>query len=157
MQSPRCEQENQPGAGVCSSCGAGLGLPVPRASTATRLEAGSVTLVGLRLDRRRARPPRSSRQSPTPPSTSPRRFSGDYRAAERVCRTWVESLRDQPIRERFGLAIFPAVVSRAHLARVLAELGEFDEADAHGHEAIRIAEALDHPFSVSLGCSILRT
>jgi class 3 adenylate cyclase/tetratricopeptide (TPR) repeat protein len=79
-------------------------------------------------------------------------LSGDYRAAERVCRKFVESLRDQPIRERFGLAIFPAVVSRAHLARVLAELGEFDEADAHGHEAIGIAEALDHPFSVSLGC-----
>jgi class 3 adenylate cyclase/tetratricopeptide (TPR) repeat protein len=79
-------------------------------------------------------------------------LSGDFRAAERICRALIESLRDQPIRERFGLAIFPAVVSRAHLARVLAELGQFDEADAHGHEAIRIAEVLDHPFSVSLGC-----
>ena len=28
----------------------------------------------------------------------------------------------------------------------------FDEGDAHGHEAIRIAEALDHPFSVLVGC-----
>jgi tetratricopeptide (TPR) repeat protein len=79
-------------------------------------------------------------------------LSGDYRAAERVCRKFVQSLHDQPTRERFGLAIFPAVVSRASLARVLAELGEFHEGDAHGHEAIRIAEALDHPFSVSLGC-----
>ena len=79
-------------------------------------------------------------------------LSGDYRGAERLCRKLLESLREQPIRERFGLAIFPAVVSRAHLARVLAELGEFDQGDAHGHEAIRIAEALDHPFSLSLGC-----
>jgi tetratricopeptide (TPR) repeat protein len=82
-------------------------------------------------------------------------LSDDYRAAERVSRKFVESLRDQPIRERFGLAIFPAVVSRAHLARVLVELGEFDEANAHGHEAIRIAKVLDHPFSVSLGCFYL--
>jgi len=28
----------------------------------------------------------------------------------------------------------------------------FDEGDGHGHEAIRIAEALDHPFSVLVGC-----
>jgi tetratricopeptide (TPR) repeat protein len=78
-------------------------------------------------------------------------LAGDYRAAERICRKFVQSLHDQPTCERFGLAIFPAVVSRAYLARVLAELGEFDEGDAHGHVAIRIAEALDHPFSVSLG------
>jgi len=28
----------------------------------------------------------------------------------------------------------------------------FDEGAAHGHEAIRIAEALDHPLSVLVGC-----
>jgi tetratricopeptide (TPR) repeat protein len=28
----------------------------------------------------------------------------------------------------------------------------FDEGGTHGHEAIRIAEALDHPFSVLVGC-----
>jgi tetratricopeptide (TPR) repeat protein len=39
-------------------------------------------------------------------------------------------------------------MSRAYLARTLAERGAFDEGDAHGHEAIRIAEALDHPFSL---------
>jgi class 3 adenylate cyclase len=42
-------------------------------------------------------------------------------APDRVCRKFVQSLRDQPTRERFGLAIFLAVVSRASLARVLAE------------------------------------
>ena len=43
-------------------------------------------------------------------------------------------------------------MSRAILARALAERGVFDEGDAHGHEAIRIAEALDHPFSVVVAC-----
>ena len=43
-------------------------------------------------------------------------------------------------------------MSRAHVARTLAERGVFDEGDAHGQEAIRIAEALDHPFSVLWGC-----
>jgi len=78
-------------------------------------------------------------------------LSGDYRATERVCRKFVQWLDDQPARERFGLAVFPAVVSRAYLARALAERGLFDEGDAHGREAIRLAEALDHPFSVALG------
>jgi tetratricopeptide (TPR) repeat protein len=55
-------------------------------------------------------------------------------------------------RKGFGLATFPAVYSRAILARALAERGVFDEADTHGQEAIRIAEALDHPFSVVVGC-----
>jgi hypothetical protein len=72
-------------------------------------------------------------------------LSGLYREAERVCRNLVESLRNQPIRERFGLTIFPAVVSRAHLARVLVEVGQFDEADAHGRR------------SGSLRCSITRS
>jgi tetratricopeptide (TPR) repeat protein len=64
----------------------------------------------------------------------------------------MQSLHDQPVRERFGLVVSPAVGSRAHLVLALAERGLFDEGDAHGQEAIRIAEAIDHPFSVVLGC-----
>jgi hypothetical protein len=79
-------------------------------------------------------------------------LSGDYRATEHVCRNLMQSLHDQRTREGFGLATFPAVYSRAVLARVLAERGIFDEGDTHGQEAIRIAEALDHPFSVVVGC-----
>ena len=41
---------------------------------------------------------------------------------------------------------------RAYLAFTLAELGMFDEGDADGHEAIRIAEALDHPYSIVFAC-----
>ena len=40
------------------------------------------------------------------------------------------------------------MVSRAWLARCLAELGAFPEGIAHGEEAVRIAEAVDHPPSL---------
>jgi tetratricopeptide (TPR) repeat protein len=79
-------------------------------------------------------------------------LSGDYRATEHVGRNLMQSLHDQRTRKGFGLATVPAVYSRAILARVLAERGVFDEGDTHGQEAIRIAEALDHPFSVVVGC-----
>ncbi len=79
-------------------------------------------------------------------------LSGDYRATEHVCRTLLQSLHGQPTHERFGLNMSPAVWPRAQLARAFAERGVFDEGDAHGHEAIRIAEALDHPFSVMGAC-----
>jgi class 3 adenylate cyclase/tetratricopeptide (TPR) repeat protein len=79
-------------------------------------------------------------------------LSGDYRGTEHVCRKLMQLLHGQPTRERFGLVTAPAVWFRAQLARALAERGVFDEGEAHGEEAIRIAEALDHPFSVAVGC-----
>jgi tetratricopeptide (TPR) repeat protein len=82
-------------------------------------------------------------------------LSGDYRGSERVCQKLMQSLPGQQTRERFGLVVSPAVGFRAQLARTLAERGVFDEGDVHGQEAIRIAEALDHPFSVVLGCVAL--
>jgi len=79
-------------------------------------------------------------------------LSGDYRGTERHCRRLMQSLAGERARERFGLAVFPAVMSRAYLARALAERGAFEEGDAHGQEAIRIGEALDHPFSIIWAC-----
>ncbi len=79
-------------------------------------------------------------------------LSGDHRGTEHLCRKLIQSLHGQPTRERFGLVVSPAVWSRAQLGRALAERGEFDEGDAHGQEAIRAAEELDHPFSVVSGC-----
>jgi class 3 adenylate cyclase/tetratricopeptide (TPR) repeat protein len=79
-------------------------------------------------------------------------ISGDYRGAEHVCRQLMQSLQGDRTRERTGVVVFPAVDSRAFLARALAERGVFDEGDAHGHEAIRIAEALDHPYSIVWAC-----
>jgi tetratricopeptide (TPR) repeat protein len=82
-------------------------------------------------------------------------MSGDYRGTEDTCRRLMQLLQGERSRERFGLWQFPAVLSRAFLARALAERGDFDEGDAHGHDAIRIAEALEHPFSLIEACMAL--
>jgi class 3 adenylate cyclase/tetratricopeptide (TPR) repeat protein len=79
-------------------------------------------------------------------------ISGDYRGTEDRCRQLMQSLQGEQTRERFGLAASPAALSRAHLARALAERGEFDDGHAYGHAAIRMAEAVDHPFSLILTC-----
>src|SRR5262249_813994 len=83
------------------------------------------------------------------------------RRAMELLRSNVESLAGDLIRERFGMAGFPAVLSRARLARCLAELGTFSEGIAHAEEALRIAEAVDHPTSLihaylGVGCLALR-
>jgi tetratricopeptide (TPR) repeat protein len=77
---------------------------------------------------------------------------GDYRGTEDLCPKLMQALHGERAREQFGVAAFPAVLSRAWLARALAEQGMFDEGDAHGHEAIRIAEVLDHPYSLMFAC-----
>src|SRR5262249_25447384 len=64
--------------------------------------------------------------------------SGDYPGTEHASRRLVQLLPGDQIRERFGLAIFPAVLSRAHLGAALADQGAFDEGEAHGQDAIRI-------------------
>jgi len=73
---------------------------------------------------------------------------GDYRRAMGFLRRNVESLTGDLIGERCGLTALPAVVSRAWLVRCLAELGVFPEGIAHAEEAVRIAEAADHPNSL---------
>ena len=79
-------------------------------------------------------------------------ISGDYRGTEQICRRLMQLLQGERTRERFGLAVFPAVASLGLLACTLAERGVFDEGDAHGQEAVRIAEALDHPVSIIWAC-----
>ena len=73
---------------------------------------------------------------------------GDHHRAMGLLRRNVESLAGGLLRERFGMAGLPAVISRAWLARCLAELGVFPEGIAHGEEAVRIAEVVDHPHSL---------
>jgi class 3 adenylate cyclase/tetratricopeptide (TPR) repeat protein len=79
-------------------------------------------------------------------------LSGDYCETERLCRTLIEALPGDLSRRRLGLVAYPAVVARTFLARALAELGVFDEGRSHGQEAVRLAEALDHPFSLIWAC-----
>jgi tetratricopeptide (TPR) repeat protein len=73
---------------------------------------------------------------------------GDYRRAMGSLRSNVESLEGDLLRERFGLHGLLAVQSRLWLVRCLAELGAFPESIAHVEEAVRIAEAVDHPNSL---------
>jgi class 3 adenylate cyclase/tetratricopeptide (TPR) repeat protein len=75
-------------------------------------------------------------------------LSGDYRETEHLCRTLIDALPGDLSRKRLGLVAYPAVVARTFLARALAELGVFDEGRSYGQEAVRLAEALDHPFSL---------
>src|SRR5262249_20740479 len=74
---------------------------------------------------------------------------GDYRWAIDYLRWNVEFLQRERIYERVDLPGLPSVLSRTYMASCLAELGEFAEASARGEEAIGIAEAIDHAFSVS--------
>ena len=75
-------------------------------------------------------------------------LSGDYRGTEDTCRNLMEFLPDDRRGERFALPQSPAVLAHTFLARALAERGVFDEGEAHGREAIRLAEAPDHPASL---------
>ncbi len=74
---------------------------------------------------------------------------GDYRRAVDCFRRNVASLTGELIRERFGMTGLPAVMSRTWLVSCLADLGAFDEGTARGEEAVRMAEAVDHPFSLT--------
>jgi hypothetical protein len=62
---------------------------------------------------------------------------------------------EQAIDVRFGLPGLPAVTSRDVLVRCLAEVGAFSEGLAHGEEGLRIAEAVNHPHSLSGACYCL--
>jgi len=73
---------------------------------------------------------------------------GDYRRALECLDRNIKSLNGDLVRERFGMTGVPAVLSRSWAAMCFAELGEFNEAISSGEEAVRIAQAVDHPFSL---------
>ncbi len=75
---------------------------------------------------------------------------GDYRRAIDCLRQNVTFLSGELVRERFvGLPGFPAVISRSQLAWCLVEVGAFAEGIAWGEEGVRMAEAVEHPFSLA--------
>ena len=77
------------------------------------------------------------------------RLVGDFDRAIYHFKKNVDALVGDQIYDRFGLAFLASVVSRHQLALLLAERGEFAEAAFQGNEAVRIAEATNHPFSLS--------
>jgi class 3 adenylate cyclase/tetratricopeptide (TPR) repeat protein len=82
-------------------------------------------------------------------------FLGNYGRAIDCLRESVAALEGELRYERFGMTGLPSVHSRAVLVWCLAACGEFDQAIAHGDKARRIAEAVDHPFSIVVACNAL--
>jgi tetratricopeptide (TPR) repeat protein len=72
---------------------------------------------------------------------------GNFHQAAELLRKNVTLLQGNLSRERFGLTGLASVSSIGWLSEPLAELGEFAEGIVYGEEGIRIAEAVDHPFS----------
>jgi class 3 adenylate cyclase/tetratricopeptide (TPR) repeat protein len=81
--------------------------------------------------------------------------TGDYRRAEDLLRKVLQLLEGDLRRERFGLPGFPAVMARCYLTLIFANRGKFEEGIAHAQEGIRVAEALDHPYSLTFACWVL--
>jgi class 3 adenylate cyclase/tetratricopeptide (TPR) repeat protein len=77
---------------------------------------------------------------------------GDYRQATEILRRSIASLTGDLARQRFRLAGFPAVGSRSNLVCCLAELGEFDEAAVLADQALRLAESIEDPYSLTFAC-----
>jgi class 3 adenylate cyclase/tetratricopeptide (TPR) repeat protein len=77
---------------------------------------------------------------------------GDYHSAIGSLERNVVSLRGDLLRERLGMAGFPAMFSRSGLTRCLAELGAFAAGLAHGVEAVRLAEAVNQPYTLINAC-----
>src|SRR5215467_7645361 len=77
-------------------------------------------------------------------------LQGEY---ERVIELGIDNLARLPaewVNESFGNAAPASVFDRCWLVRSLAQLGRFVEAPEYGAEAIRLAEAMHHVYSVGL-------
>jgi class 3 adenylate cyclase/tetratricopeptide (TPR) repeat protein len=74
--------------------------------------------------------------------------AGDYRRTDELFARILQLLEGDRVRERCGLAGFPAVMSRVFWTFALAERGEFDKGMLQAQEAVQLAEALDHPYSL---------
>jgi class 3 adenylate cyclase/DNA-binding winged helix-turn-helix (wHTH) protein/tetratricopeptide (TPR) repeat protein len=72
---------------------------------------------------------------------------GDYPLALDVLSRTVVALEGELISKRLGMPFLPAVFARTWVVFCLAELGAFAEGSTRAAEAVRIAEAVDHPFS----------
>jgi class 3 adenylate cyclase/tetratricopeptide (TPR) repeat protein len=74
--------------------------------------------------------------------------AGHFRQALDVSQRTIAVLTGELLAERFGLAIFPALLGRGYAALCLAELGGFAEGAGIGEEAVRLAEAVAQPNSM---------
>ena len=142
----------RPGRSAAARMGVGLyerHLPASRAATPTEVRAFARASRGHRRDARRCPAPGRRPVLPCLCVLPVGRLSRDRRHLPET--DAVARRASGPVSGSASRG-FPRSCARAFLARALAERGVFDEADAHGHDAIRIAEALEHPFSLAWAC-----
>jgi tetratricopeptide (TPR) repeat protein len=77
---------------------------------------------------------------------------GDFRRACEHARWMLASVPEGASGRLFGTTVVPAAQFRSMLATSLAQLGEFDEATRMAFDAVRAADAADHPFSQAMAC-----
>ncbi|MDH2384430.1 AAA family ATPase [Bradyrhizobium sp. CER78] len=75
-----------------------------------------------------------------------------YAEAESLFLKVLELLEGEPSFQQFSLAGFPAVSARSFLTRICTDQGKFERGIVHGEEGIRLAEAVDHPYSLATVC-----
>jgi tetratricopeptide (TPR) repeat protein len=77
-------------------------------------------------------------------------LSGQFRRAVEHLEKAVVLLDGELERQHCGTELFPSIVSRCWLVVVFAERGDFERGLAYGEEGVRLAESLDHPYSLGL-------
>ncbi len=86
---------------------------------------------------------------------------GDYRDAISHFEDCVKAVDQSASSERFGLFVMPTPFAQSFIAWSLAELGSFNESQRMGSQALDLARAAKHPFSIGyahlgLGVAYLR-
>jgi tetratricopeptide (TPR) repeat protein len=76
---------------------------------------------------------------------------GQNRKAIRLFEESLDYTIEEPERNRFGLRLIPAVVSRTWLVSVLTECGDFQSGLDHAKDALKLAETTQQPLSEVLG------
>jgi len=74
---------------------------------------------------------------------------GDFRQTLDVARQTIALLTGERRSAHFGLIVLPAMTARGYVAWCLAEWGDFAEGSGVGEDAVRLAEAAEHPFSIA--------
>ena len=77
-------------------------------------------------------------------------YRGEYRRVVDLAKDALAVLPADWVYERFGMIAPVSVYARSWLVMSLAELGRFDEAADHAAEAIRLAEATKHAYTIGL-------
>jgi tetratricopeptide (TPR) repeat protein len=73
---------------------------------------------------------------------------GELAAAEESFRHVIHALGEASAGEKLGLHGLPLVFAQSSLAALLTEQGRFDEARSHGMTSVRIAETLEHTYTL---------